>query len=184
MKKFFCCILLAIFLFTTGCCANKKREIKSEEQLVQAIENFQYDKTDLNLYAITNYINQAEYLGYKGSHAILFGFYMGILHEHPILFDKLFHYYGEIHLLRMLQLIEKSYDNFEYALSGTQNFYPEGKDFITQLWGYFYATGDERVLKLLCKIKKYDYSPEIRDYVRITLTQNQPKFPEIIMKCE
>lgn len=184
MKKFFCLILLTVLLFTTACTKAKKRTIKSEQQFIQAVENYHKEKTDLNLYAITNYIQETEYLGYKGSHAILFGFFTGILHEHPVLYDKLYHYYGEIHLVRMLQLVEKSYDNFEYALDGTQKFYPEGKDFITQLWGYYYATGDMRVIKLLCKIKKYDFSNEVRFYAKNSLVINQKKFSDVDMKCE
>lgn len=185
MKKFFCFILFFTITLTTGCSFHKKsNEIKTEEQLIQAIEQFHYDKSDIKLYAISNFIEQSEFLSYKGTQAPLYGFYTGILHDKPVTYQKLFMIYSEIHFFRLLKLVEHSYDSFEATLENTQNFYPEGKDYIDKLWGYFYATGDQRTINILCKIQKNDYDPEIRNLAKRSLEKNQPKFSEFVMKCE
>ena len=185
MKKFFCIILFSIVILTSGCNFKKKsNEIKTEEQLIQAIEHFQYDKREIKLYAISNFIVQSEFLSYKGTQAPLYGFYTGILHEQPKTFQKLYMYYGEVHFLRLLKLVENSYESFESTLENTQKFYPEGKDYPKKLWGYFYATGDQRTINILCKIQKNDYDPAIKNFVKGSLERNQPKFPEFIMKCD
>lgn len=184
MKKFFCIILFSIIILASGCTIRKEsNEIKNEAQLIQAIEQFQYDKREIKLYAISNFIVQTEFLAYKGAQAPLYGFYTGILHEMPITFHKLYIIYGEIHFLRLLKLVEHSYDAFEATLENTQKFYPEGTDYLDKLWGYFYATGDQRVINILCKIQKNDYDPAIRNLAKRSLEKNQPKFSEFVMKC-
>ena len=185
MKRFFCLILFSMIILTSGCSIRKKsNEIKTEAQLVQAIEQFQYDKSEIKLYAISNFIAQSEFLSYKRTQAPLYGFYTGILHEKPITFHKLYMIYGEIHLFRLLKLVEHSYDSFEATLENTQKFYPEGTDYLDKLWGYFYATGDMRAINILCKIQKNDYDPYIRNLAKRSLEKNQPKFPEFDMKCD
>lgn len=182
MKKIFCLILFAFMLLTTGC-IKAKNEIKTENQLINAIEQFQYDKQEVKLYAISNYIVETEFLGYQGTHALLQGFYSGILHERPNLFGKLYHYYGEIHFLRLLQLTEQFYQTMEDILDEKQKVYPDGSEFIDTLWGYFYATGDKRVIHTLCRIQKNDYNHTIKNKVKMSLERNQKTYPEFKMKC-
>ena len=182
MKKFFCFVLIAFMLITTGCIGTKN-EIKTEKQLIHAIEQFQYDKRDVKLYAISNYIVETEFLGYVGTHALLQGFYSGILNEHPNLFDKLYYYYGEIHFVRLLQQTERFYQTMEDILDEKQRVYPDGPEFINTLWGYFYATGDKRVIYTLCRIQKHDYSHEIKNKIKMSLEKNQKIYPEFNMKC-
>ena len=149
MKKLISVIIL--LLFVSGCGSKEKNyEIKNDEQLVQATETYYLEKNKDALYAITDYLSERQLLSDKDYVLLYHGFFMGVLHDDSQVYGELFEGDNAMSVTNALKTAKQFSYDMESILDGTQRYYPENPEFLDTLWGYFYATGDERVINKLC----------------------------------
>lgn len=186
MKKLIYLLVLCMIVFT-GCTFNQNKDtykIKNDEQLVQIMEQYSNEKSVQDLNAITDYLVESEMLlQSSNAKAPLQGFYIGILKDSP---DE-FKLQTKRKITPSFESILKSSKAFsgdmELILSGEQTYYPEYPAFLDMLWGYYYSTGDDRVIKMMCKIKDKDIDKTIRASAKWSLEAHKQKFPDKIKGC-
>ncbi len=176
--------IVILLLFMTGCGSKEKTyEINNDEQLVQATETYYLDKNKDALYAITDYLSYRKLLSDKDYVLLYHGFFMGIMHDDLSLYDSLFDSDNAMSVIRIAKTARQFSYDMESILDGTQRYYPENPEFLDTLWGYFYATGDERVINKLCYIRDFDYSQNIRSIAQRSLEANREKYPDKVKAC-
>jgi len=183
MKKLISVIIL--LLFVSGC-GNKEKnyEIKNDEQLVQATETYYLEKNKDALYAIADYLSERQLLSDKDYVLLYQGFFMGVLHDNSQVYGELFERDNAMSVINVLKTAKQFSYDMESILDGTQRYYPENTEFLDTMWGYFYATGDERVINKLCYIRDFDYSQNIRSIAQGSLEANREKYPDKVKACK
>ena len=185
MKKLIYLLVLCLFVFT-GCNFNQPKttyHIKNDEELVKIMENFSVEKSEADVNAITDYLTESDILSTYNVKAPIQGFYIGILKENPDLFKAQAKRNITPTVQSILEVSKEFSSDMELILSGEQTYYPEGAAFLDMLWGYYYSTGDYRVIKLLCSIKDKDIDKTIRAAARWSLEAHKQKFPDKIKGC-
>lgn len=189
MKKFLSLSLLFVTILFSGCNFKTSEEpesvqIKDGEQFSKIIANYFYEKKSEELYGIAKYLNNSPLLSRKNTKAPVSGFFIGILHENPEAFDIISETYKSSNLQKVLKSSKEFAPDMEEILDNKVKYYPESAAFLDGLWGYFSATGDERVLKKMCYIQEFDENPIIRGAAKWSYNSNMEQHPKKIKSCD
>ncbi len=157
-------------------------KITSLDELNTMINGYVYKKDVNELTAIADYLSYSNALNKKTQFPML-GFFMGIKHENPKMFQTLRQKPYEPNMKHLLSEAENVSETMERFLNDEVNQHQETADFLNTLWGYFYATGDKRVLNKMCILQSTGTAMfQIR--TGIAYEANKSKFPDLIKDCQ
>lgn len=187
MKKFFVCsfMLVSISVFFCGCTisTSSQPEIKTSQELGDTMMNYFLKKNTAELFVILNYISKSDYLNSnKSSTAPIIGFYAGIQHENPKIFKKLQQNQNNRSTTKMLKS-SKEFENIMEDMLKREDYYIERPALLDAFWGYFYATGDDRVIKKLCETSLNSTDILVKEAAKWSLASNKQQYPAKIKEC-
>lgn len=186
-KKIFILISLILVFALSGCTTFQKEQkpvkISDDREFVRVLEDYQVEKSETDLDAIINYLETSGLLSEPAYMSPLQGFFIGILLTDKEKFISLNNTIKKPALKTVFKVAKTSANEMENILSENQTYYPETLEFLDSLWGYYYATGDDRVIKKICKIKERDIDAEIRAAAKWSLKSHIEKFPTKIKGC-
>ena len=125
-----------------------------------------------------------EELNNKNSKAPMQGFYMGVLHKNPLDFKQIENMQLSNDTQKILNFAKSFSPDMEGILDNKIKYYPESPAFLDMLWGYYYATSDNRVLRKICYIQKNDTDYIIRSAAQWSYNSNMHTFPNKIKSCD
>jgi len=189
MKKLFGIGIILFGILLTGCGFIPTNEpeainIRNGEELSEIMANYFYEKKSAELYGIAKYLNNSSLLASKNAKAPVSGFLIGILHENPKAFNTINETYRSVNMQKVIRYAEEFAPDMEDILDNKINYYPESAAFLDGLWGYFSATGDERVLKKMCYIQEFDQNQIIRGAAKWSYNSNMKQHPQKIKSCD
>lgn len=159
-------------------------KIMSSEQFDMAFENYLNNPNSVALKEITQYVSESGILTSKNAKAPIQGFYMGVMHKNPTEFKQLENTKLSDNAQRIFRMVKEFSSDMEGILDDKIKYYPESPAFLDMLWGYFYATGDNRVLKKMCYIQNNDSDYLIKSAARWSYNSNMQSFPNKIRSCD
>lgn len=176
-------VILVCTMSLCGCSGVEGNQIKitNSEQFNETLMNYFLKKNTAELPAMVNFVSQNSY--YTGNtKSPLYGFFAGIQHENPVAFAKLekLNVTNDTH--KMLKTA-KEYENVAEDILKRDSYYLESPVSLDAFWGYFFATGDERVIKKLCATAKNSDDYIVKAAAEWSLKSNRKSYPDKIKEC-
>lgn len=156
---------------------NSSGKITNRNQFDRTLEYYFYKKDSAQLAQIVNYLNSSNYLDIKYTKAPVQGFFMGILHENPATFNSIEKMQLSSSLKTTLNDAKEFSPYIESVLNNKPDYGVESAAFLDMLWGYYLATGDNRVLNKMCEIQKTNPDPVIKGAAKWSYESNKQKHP-------
>ncbi len=157
-------------------------KIDNTEQLNATINKFLYHKKADDVYAIADYLSKGNTLNEETRFPMV-GFFMGVKNENEQLFNEIKKQSYSQNMKETLEKADNSAEGMKKFLGQELPAHSETPEFLSILWGYFYATGDKRILEKMCEMEKRTLSKMFRLRVIYTYEANMGKFPDIIEPC-
>ncbi len=157
-------------------------KIENTDQLNAMMNKFLYRKDANEAKEIARYLSQGNALNRETRFPVA-GFFMGIKNDNPQLFDELKQQSYSRDVEDTLVEAEKTAARVNEFLGQELTSHQETPEFLGTMWGYFYATGDTRVLDRMCEMEKRTLSQMFRLRIIYTYEANMGKFPDIIQPC-
>ena len=185
IKKFLGYFIFLILVLGVGfnLQAYTAQRIINDNQLSITMDKYFYKKDSSDLAPIMNYLSTSPLLSQKHAKAPIEGFFMGIYHENPTAFNQLEKMQLSNQALVVLKVAKEFSPDMERILSNKQNYYPESPAFLDMLWGYWRATGDNRVINKMCFIKEKDENALIRAAAEWSFNAHLKQYPDRIKGC-
>ena len=177
----FVCFFTSEIAFSEG----QSAKITDITQFNQRLDNYQFKKTSTELNAIVNYLSESDLLiNDKNAKAPIRGFFIGIKHDNPAAFQALLKKNLSKSIKSTILAANEFSTDMELFLSNKIDYSPESAAFLDMMWGYFYATGDVRVLNKMCQVQKENPDTVIKVVAKWSYQSNMKKFPSKIKPCE
>lgn len=179
MKKIIFAIVTIIFTVSIA-----QAKILNSQQFDMAFENYLNNPNKIALKEITQYLSEGDILTNKNAKAPIQGFYMGVLHKNPLDFKQIENMQLSNDTQKILNFAKSFSPDMEGILDNKIKYYPESPAFLDMLWGYYFATADNRVLRKMCYIQNNDPDYIIRSAAQWSYNSNMKTFPNKIKSCD
>lgn len=164
-------------LLCCGCVNLTNNQITTHEQFNNTMMNYFRQKDTTKLPLIVDFVSRNNI--YTGSgKAPLYGFFAGIQHENPKSFNELERMKLSESARKMLKTA-KEYKIIAEDMLAINNYYLESPASLDAFWGYFFATGDDRVIKKMCQTAQQSDNYTVKSAAEWSLNANRKKYPEI-----
>ncbi len=178
MKKL---ILLTFIVLISGTCAAVAK-ITDSKQFNGIFMNYFIKKNTAQLPEMINFISENNLYEVKNSKSPLYGFFAGIKHETPAEFGNL----EKMNVTDSTRKMLKSAKEYEFIVQDIlkrNNYYLESPAALDAFWGYFFATGDERIIKKLCYTEQNSPDYLVKAAAEWSLNSNRKQYPWKIKAC-
>lgn len=178
MKKLI--LLTFIVLISSTCAAVAK--ITDSQQFNGMFMNYFIKKNTAQLPEMINFISENNLYEAKNSKSPLYGFFAGIKHENPNAFWDLEKMNVTESTRRMLKTA-KEYEFIVQDILKHNNYYLESSAALDAFWGYFFATGEEKIIKKLCYTAQNNPNYLVKGAAEWSLNSNRKQYPNKIKAC-
>lgn len=157
-------------------------KINNSEQFNNVMMNYFYKKNSAELYAVLDYIDKNDMYDSKSAKSPIYGFFAGIRTDNPQVFKHLQQTNNSPTIAKMF----KASEQFSYVAEDMlkrKDYYLESPSSLDAFWGYFFATGDDRVIKKICDTSVFSQDVIVKDAAKWSLASNQSVHPNKIKAC-
>ncbi len=172
--------LTFIILISSTCAAIAK--ITNYQQFNGMFMNYFIKKNTAQLPEMVNFISQNNLYEAKNSKSPLYGFFAGIKHENPNTFENLEKMNVNQSTHKMLKTA-KEYEFIVQDILNRNNYYLESPATLDAFWGYFFATGNEKIIKKLCYTAQNSPDYLVKSAAEWSLNSNRKQYPHKIKVC-